>query len=641
MKNVNTSVDPLLQEELVSVMLNDHGYASKYVELINTGGQDRSLRIFSNQNLDIITNLYTELHEKNDGAFPTKGEMCDEIIKLNRNDSDKELIRKKFLSLKERNTEKREIHERKIVETVKAAKIIGFLNKSLKLMKTVGSVTAILEYEKDMQEFLSKLELVTFKKDDVVDMTDFGALIDQFASESSNNVKIGIEKICRELNGGGENGGIARQEITVLQSGTNDGKTIASNSALANALRHGHKAVVFSLEGKRLQTPMRIISNLTKINYKKLVRYRDFINKNDANKLAGYFSKEEMDSINKAQELWSEKVRVVHAIKNCEIEYIVNKVHSLYKDDPFDLLVIDYGQLVESVREFPREDMMMQYVFRTLEKTVSDLNVAGLIPMQVNRAGMISMQNDYDNGEEYPTYKLGHVAGGYATLKTAGCVITINRTVEERKEGKLRYCIAKQREGLVGVQVGLKARFDISDVSIGEEYYYFNPTDITSQSSSKPSLMDAFDETTSGVELDKLIESNEILKRLNEEKVDHDFDDFYDGLVTIKSQHELIDSSKKHKKEIQLGSVDCDDEDQEIDNIDSFITESQAKIYNIIESDNYLEQYEKLINGGKLLIYSNLLDTVLPHAEDLKNDYPDVYRKIQAIKIILELDEVS
>lgn len=636
MRNISATIDPALQEEIASVAFNDKDFASTFYRL--TGGKLDKLKLFTNPNLDLLMRILFSSYDKNEGLFPTEGEMLDEVLQLDRNDSDKKLIRDLFLKVKKRDIPKAPIHERKIVELVKSAQIVGFLNESLRTMRQASSVKDILAFESQVYSFQENLEKVTFSKDDVIDMTDFKRLIYEYASDSNSNVQIGLEKIASELNGGGENGGVARQEVTIFVAGTNDAKSIAMNSFIGNAAMKEFKSCIFSLEGKKYQAPMRFLSNISKINYKKLVRFRDFINKQNKAKLEEYFSPDELKRLDEAENLYSSRVHMVHAIKSCEIESIEARAEEIYRKEPFDLLIVDYGQLIESVKEFPREDLMLQYAFRKLEKLAAKLNVAVIVPMQVNRAGLNALQQAHDDGEEYPTYKLGHVAGGYATVKTAGCVIAISRTVEERNEGKMRYCILKQREGIVGVQWGVKANFDVMDVTTGEEYYYFNPGQIT-QAPPRESLMDSFDTGNSNVKIDSIIQSNDILRRFNESDLDSSDDEFIKFLSSASGLKSQIKEANDYRKGLILGNIESDNPDEEIEQIDENLIKLKARLYELVESDLFISKREELLGERDLRLFSNILEIVSQNKDAIEKDYPRVFARSRMIFLLNQVED--
>lgn len=478
MAGVSVAIDPLLQEELASLILTDRGFANKFHRYI-TDDEDikkKKIQVFSNPHIGRIVTLSHELYKKADDTFPTEGIMCSEIERLQLSKEERSVIRSLYLKLKNSKIILTKNHELHLVELIKIAKVSTYLESVMKEIKEPSN-QKILKIADMCKSLVAEIEDVTFTTSDIINMESFTSIIEEYADESASNIPMGIPELDQELNGGGEGGGLSRQEVTVFISGTNDGKSLALISISANAMRAGFKVRNFAFEGKKLQTPVRYISNLTGVSSKKIDRFRSFKARNPDGSLPDFLSPEEIKAIEEGEKLFGNKFKIIHAIKNSEIEHVEAIAIEEYKKDPFDVLVIDYGQLVESVKTFHKEHELLMYVFRRLEKLAAQLNVSIQVAMQVNREGLKELSDEAAEGEEFPTYKMSHVAGGYGTLKTAGCVIAISRTKEERNLGQLRYTILKQRGGLVGVEVGIRAGFDEANLTKGPRYRYYHPVE--------------------------------------------------------------------------------------------------------------------------------------------------------------------
>ncbi len=635
MTKLKMALDPGLQSEIVALAFQQREFTVKFQELVHENKElkKNKIRIFSNPNLDTLADVFFSAFDENDGIVPSDGIVCSKILELNRNDADKAQLRDMFLKLKSKNVQMSPLHEKKLIEIIKVAEITSFVNDSIEIMRNVGGTADFLKLEESILKMGDKLSRLSFKEETKVNMNNFFDIIKEFASETSSNIQVGLEKICGELNGGGEQGGLARQEVTVLLAGTNDGKSIGALSLACNALRSGHRIGVYSLEGRKLQAPLRIISNLTNIKYTRLIRFRDYINKSEYGKLKGYFNDGEIQAIKNAQETYENKITVVHGIARSEIEHIIACIEKEYKLNPFDLMIIDYGQLIESTKSFKKDHERLMYVFRELEKLASKLKIAILVPMQVNRAGLEAIARDLAEGEEFPTYKMSHVAGAYGALKTAGCIININRTVDERKQAKLRWSIAKQREGIVGVQWGIVGNFETMNITEGEEYMYENPA-MFHEEPTKGSIMDTFSAGKEPkIKLQKLLSQNELLRELGQREFDTNMEELLKDLKTIFSKKESISDLETLKRDINLGNAVVDDPEEEMNTIEGDIIEAKHQVEEMQETQLFQERMGMLLKGEDIRTYKNILEIISGRIDEVKEELPDLAKFAQLLHL--------
>lgn len=524
---VSISSDPLLQEELASLILNDRGFAGKFHKHVTEDAdlKKKKIQVFTNLHIDRIITLVYDLYKKADDNFPSDGIVCSEIERLQLSKQERESVRELYLKLKHKKIILTKDYEAHLKELLIIAKVSVFCEAVMKDAREPTNAK-LLSLASLAKKFVSNIDDISFSSSDLISMDSFVDIIEEYADSSAANIPLGIPELDRELNGGGEGGGAARQEIVAWISGTNDGKSIALGSITSNAVRSGFKVRTFAFEGRKLQTPIRIISNLAQLSAKKIANYRSFRARTPDGNMSGWFSADEIKKIEDAQELYGKMFKVIHAIKSSEIENVEAAAIEEYKKEPYDVLIIDYGQLVESIKTFHKEHELLMYVFRRLEKLAAQLNVAIHVAMQVNRDGLRDLAEEVKDGEDFPTYKMSHVAGGYGTLKTAGCVIAISRTQIERNLGQARFTILKQREGIVGVEVGIKAKFDQANMTEGERYRYFHPieaamgasTDLFSKPNPTLNKIENSIKSEVGAEtfdLQKAISSNPYLKQLS------------------------------------------------------------------------------------------------------------------------------
>lgn len=116
-------------------------------------------------------------------------------------------------------------------------------------------------------------------------------------------------------------------------------------------------------------------------------------------------------------------------------------------DTKYDVVVLDYPDLLLNPSETGNEAKDGGRIFEELRKMAQDLDVVLWTATQLNRSA---------NGQEIKT--MASVEGSYRKLNTCEFVCTLNRTPEEYDEGFLRLHIDKNRnkEGFLGDTLYLK-----------------------------------------------------------------------------------------------------------------------------------------------------------------------------------------
>lgn len=470
-KKIVISHSPQFQKEIVSIILNNPLFASRYYAHVYKNPDLKShKKVISVGYLEKILEAFYALYEKNNFSSPTIGLVenyiqnslmeFDEIQEINDNLRKVSVVRIESVRL----------HEEELIKLAIVVKNINFYVKTSNSFKN-GNVNEIYNFNKALKEHLEECAKIQFSKNNLVDTTNFFQIINDYARDCYTNIPTGIAELDEDLGGGGEYGGIGRQEVTIVLSGVNDGKSLTTVAIECNALRKGYKTRHINYEGKKLQPPMRFISNLSGVHYKRLVHFRDEVQKSSSAELEKYLTKDEVAAVLKAQEAFSKNFKIFHEITNCDIEALETQVTEGYAEEPFDLLVIDYAQHITAPSIAGAKHEKLAYVFRRLEVLASKLNIAVVTPMQVNRAGLNEMRNESKDGIKYPVYSMDNVSEVKAAVDTAATIITFNRTPQERINKCGRFAILKQREGNLGKQVGIMSDFSTMNVTKGDRYY--------------------------------------------------------------------------------------------------------------------------------------------------------------------------
>ena len=470
-KKIVISHSPQFQKEIVSIILNNPLFASRYYSHIYKNPDLKSYKkVISVGYLEKILEAFYSLYEKNLFSSPTIGLVENHIQNSLMDTDDIQEINENLRKISAVKIDSIRLHEEELVKLAIVVKNINFYAKTSSSFKN-GNVHEIYNFNKSLKEHLEECAKIQFSKNNLVDTTNFFQIINDYARDCYTNIPTGISELDEDLGGGGEYGGIGRQEVTIILSGVNDGKSLTTVAIECNALRKGYKTRHINYEGKKLQPPMRFISNLSGVSYKKLVHFRDEVQKSSSAELEKYLTKDETIAVLKSQEAFAKNFKIFHEITNCDIEALETQVTEGYTEEPFDLLVIDYAQHITAPSVSGAKHEKLAYVFRRLEVLASKLNIAVVTPMQVNRAGLNEMRNESKDGIKYPVYSMDNVSEVKAAVDTAATIITFNRTPQERINKCGRFAILKQREGNLGKQVGIISDFSTMNVTKGERYY--------------------------------------------------------------------------------------------------------------------------------------------------------------------------
>lgn len=477
---INSTIDPLLQEEIASCIFNDSFLAEAVYRLVFKSDffKKSNIVVFANQHINLTVQNFFIAYEKNGLKPPTDGVVVNLIVNsTTMTPEEREHLKNSYLKIKNKKVSFSEAHESFLKDIIADAYTTSFVNQLILMYRSPKST--FLKEVRDMAKgFSKKIEDISFAESDVVNFDSIREIIEEMGRDAFRNIPTGLAELDRELNGGGEYGGCASQEITVWLAPTNAGKTFILGAVGSHAIRMGKKVRYFALEGRKYLVPSRMIANLTGISTNKIAKYREYLARNPdvEGSFENYFSKEDLKKIEEADKMCRGNLSVIHAIQNSNIEYLEKRIEEEYAKDPFHVLLIDYSQLIETLDpSLKKESDISQRVFRRLEVISAKLKLVTHVASQVNRDGMTWLNEQEKQGDPFPVIQAFHVAGGISALKTAGCIISISCTTSERKSGKLRFAIIKQREGIVGVEVGIYCDFAHGRPFEGKRFRDYHP----------------------------------------------------------------------------------------------------------------------------------------------------------------------
>lgn len=479
------------QKEILHLVLRKPIFSQRFYKLV---AQDKDLKemkfkFFSNKYISHVANCFYVKAMSEHVTTMSKGILENEISRMDTTPEEKQRMVAMLNEVWDMHIPDFNLHDREIINYLKVIKTSHFVKTNINLFEK--GFEGALGYESKVHEYIGSLSKLSARTNTKVDMDDLLKVIDEYADSSNTNLPFGLAELDEELNGGGQFGGFGRKELSIIISGVNDGKSVTLISMNCHNVRLGNRVRHINLEGKRLQPAMRHIANLAKIDYKKLIRVRDKRALNPDLPLDKYFSSDEMKRIAEAEKT-VKNLEIYHEISNSTIESIEALARELYNDKEYDMLVIDYLQLVTTSMPFLKRDEALGYIGRRLEILASELNISVVSPMQVNRSGLNELRLDAKSGMKYATYTMDMIGESKKIADTAATIIAYSRTQEERKAGRGRYSIIKQREGMVGKQIGIVSNFSHLNMFEGERYYIGNGEETETSKNKFAQMTDAF-----------------------------------------------------------------------------------------------------------------------------------------------------
>lgn len=321
-----------------------------------------------------------------------------------------------------------------------------------------------------MQQVIDSIRRVSFEKEDVITLNDLPGLLTEGSALNSRKIPTGIKELDIDLVGG-----LPRENLSVILAGTNVGKSLFCISLACNALKAvdengkdlGLKVLHINLEGERGEAIKRYAANLAAINYSDLLR--------------GTFDPDARQRLNNILNQFDEsrlKIRNMLGF-GATIEEMIAYLKEEYKNFKFDILVVDYGQLLESKIKSEGYRFTMSRVFRGLDSASKEFSCVVMTPAQATRGAQASQNmtttKKFGGQQDERAYVMRStdIAEAMEISRVAGVILTLNRTEEEEKTNRLRLFLEKQRQGAKNKLYGLFTNYSQSNLITGKTYNPF------------------------------------------------------------------------------------------------------------------------------------------------------------------------
>lgn len=297
-----------------------------------------------------------------------------------------------------------------------------------------------LQSAHDMFQEANKID---FKTDVTFDFKRSWDLFAKLHDATKGRIPLGIPPIDQALIGG-----VAKKQLLTFIGGTNIGKSVILVNCLVNMVKDGHRVLYIDLENDDLEVPARIWACYTGIHYNALARHRHSWKSSDQR------------LVDEAIPILDDKacVKVWHDYSVCA-EDLVGYVERKFQQWPFDVLIIDYAQLLKmkSARKTDNSYTEHGAVFKMLSLLAIRNNIAVITVAQGTRGAQT--KNSRAKGKD-DLLVVTDIADSFEVIRKSGVVITVTRSAKNMQDNEIIFLLDKQRRGRTQVAVKFFTDFD-------------------------------------------------------------------------------------------------------------------------------------------------------------------------------------
>lgn len=606
--------DIVFQMGVLKMALQDDYFCLQLVKYLAEDNDLDEYTIFDNEGLQEIFKIIVDSVQTFKNR-PTEGQVRQKFNEFT--ESDRMDYNDLLNSILQQDTHNESYYRQFLQTYIQQVKMAKGFKKTRKVFKEHPENAP--EY---MQVVIDAIRRVSFDKEDVVTLKDLPALITEGSTLNSRKIPTGVKELDIDLVGG-----LPRENLTVVLAGTNVGKSLFCISLACNALKavdengqdKGFKVLHINLEGQRDEAAKRYAANLAQIGYGELIkgsfddaarkRFEEVILKYDENRL---------------------KIRNMLGF-GATIEDLVAYVKEEYKNFKFDMLVVDYGQLLDSKVKSEGYRFTMSRVFRGLDSISKEFSAVVITPAQSTRNAQEN-QNQSFKGRNQAQDDRAHIlrstdiSEAFEIARVSGVILTLNRTEEEERTNRLRLYLEKQRQGAKNKLYGLITNYSQSNLITGKTY---NPFEIVHQGEVDVKLEKKSDVTGTLKDIKSLTEKkmNQVLAA-KEAKDETEMDGPVKFIDSLCSEFYSLRDDYSRVKAIYDDTREQDDYD--IEEVDKYVSQMTAIKIRINE----------VLKDARLMIGQAYPDANKDHFDLIKKQLEDVRKSNGDEKTIKKLEKI-
>jgi len=415
--------DVNFQVGIFELMLNDQDFCDKCLNYLKP-------EYFSSEHLASMFLIFKKIKEKYDNP-PTKNQISNEI-QIIQDEKKKKLFQEFFKKITKPDSAKDYIYIKdnleKFVKRCVSFQIHGEIQKN-------QSQDPDAVFQK-VEKFVEQFQSISFSKVKTESLLNIESILERSASTSECLIPTYLPTIDAALGGG-----VPRGTLTTGLSGTNAGKSIWMINWAYHLCKSGYKVFYVNLEGYEEQPLIRLISRALKAPYGN-VRHNNLTN-------------EQREQVIDIKNTWAKNFQFFHNSSfGFTIEDLIPILRSKKQEFNFDVLMVDYGQLIFSKKKFENLRLEQGYVHRGLATISGELNVAGVTVAQGNR------EAQEKNAKASELLRMTDMAECFEINRCSAQVMTLNRSHRDQESNYARILLDKQRDGATNVVEVCKTSFD-------------------------------------------------------------------------------------------------------------------------------------------------------------------------------------
>jgi KaiC/GvpD/RAD55 family RecA-like ATPase len=423
MSDINLPVpnfDTAFQRGILKLALKEDYFASQLVRYLGLDNELKRITVFNTKQLQIIFDcIGKSLNTYN--TRPSDAQVRQYIVEFAPEEQD--AIASTYEQILSEDTHDETYFKSHLTAFVQQAKTgIGFY-KIRECWKENKLATIDM-----MQEVIDGLRRVSFEQEDILTLANIESITSDTQASLGNVIPTGLEPLDKDLLGG-----LPREALVTVLGGTNVGKSLFCISVGANAVRSGFNVLHIQLEGQRNEALLRYASNLAGVPMRAMMQ--------------NTMSPMQRQQIGKVESYKNLQIRNMLGF-GVTVEDLAAKCREIYKDYKFDMLIIDYSQLLDCRTKTEGYRHTQRYVHQALSSIARELSCVVVSPIQATREAhkdQTQYKSRKSEDSQAPVLRSSDISEAFDIARVSAVIITLNRTDDEAREGKLRVYLEKQR----------------------------------------------------------------------------------------------------------------------------------------------------------------------------------------------------
>jgi replicative DNA helicase len=233
-------------------------------------------------------------------------------------------------------------------------------------------------------------------------------------------------------------GGSGKGELFVILAPPNKGKSLMMGCMAANAILHNYRTIYYTLEMSADKIAWRLVQSVGQFTQDDMIsRPKDVSAK--IKRIKHHLSMGHIPTAYGVDDSHSQRDLIIkhYTAKSCSINTIYSHL-SLLEAQGFipDIIFVDYADLMVSTKTYTEKRAELSHIYLSLRDLAVERNINVVTASQANRSAL---------SEEVVT--MAHIAEDFGKVAIADIIVSLAQTATEKREGKMRFFIAKNRDG--------------------------------------------------------------------------------------------------------------------------------------------------------------------------------------------------